>query len=254
MVKVLAFFAHPDDETMLIGGTLAYLALQGAEVYYLSATRGEGGEAGDPPLHPRQELGQAREHELACAVRALGGKQLSFLDFEDPLVGPQEELFPFTEDDDELVRRLRGFLNDLVPEVIITHGTDGEYGHPAHVQANRGLLAAVNNLRGFHPVVYTVAPSYEGEPRPRLSNDSDQADLVLDISPVRYRKVQAANCHRTQHDLFLRHARERRGEDVTLPEIILDEESLSLARPGKYAPLNDPVAEILQEISLAGSS
>jgi len=49
-VNVLAFFAHPDDETMLAGGILALLSRGGAQVHYLCATRGEGGEVGEPPV------------------------------------------------------------------------------------------------------------------------------------------------------------------------------------------------------------
>jgi len=254
MVKTLAFFAHPDDETMLIGGTLAYLALRGAEVHYLCATRGEGGEVGQPPLCTQQELGKVREKELACAVRALGGKGLSFLDYQDPVIGPDDELYAFTEDEDELVRRLQEALVNLDPAVIITHGTDGEYGHPGHILANRAMLAAVRSLEGYNPVVYTAAAFYEDHPRPRLANKSDRAALVLDISPVRYRKVQAATCHRTQHALFLRHARERRGKEVTLPEIIRDEESLSCAFPENGGELDDPAAELLDDIALQKGS
>ena len=49
-LDVIAFFAHPDDETMLCGGTLALLDSLGARVHLLVATRGEGGEMGEPPL------------------------------------------------------------------------------------------------------------------------------------------------------------------------------------------------------------
>lgn len=254
MVKVLAFFAHPDDETMFIGGTLAYLALHGGEIHYLSATRGEGGEVGDPPLCTQDELGRVRERELKCAVRALGGKALSFLDYRDPVIGKEDELFPFTDDEDELVRKLQAHLIELDPEVIITHGSDGEYGHPGHVLAHRALVRAVRGLKGYHPVVYTVSPSYPGAPRPRLANESDQADWVLDISPVRYRKVQAATCHRTQHALFLRHARERLGREVTLPEVIRDEEALSRALPEDEVQSEDPLGEILQDIAIPRKS
>lgn len=250
MSKVLAFFAHPDDETMLIGGTLAYLALQGAEVHYLSATRGEGGEVGEPPLCTQEELGEVRERELHCAVRSLGGKSLEFLDYQDPVIGPGDELYAFTEDEEGLIQGLRESITALDPDVVITHGSDGEYGHPGHVLAHRALLKAVTSLDGKGPVVYTVAPGYEGQPRPKLANESDRADLVLDISPVRYRKVQAATCHRTQHALFLRHARERLGKEVTIPDVILEEEALGRAHPADGSPLQDPVAGILADIAV----
>ena len=76
---VLAFFAHPDDETILFGGTLALLAQLGNQVHYVSATRGEGGEVGEPPLCLPAELGQVRAQEMACAVEALGGVSLNFM-------------------------------------------------------------------------------------------------------------------------------------------------------------------------------
>jgi LmbE family N-acetylglucosaminyl deacetylase len=63
-VKVLCITAHPDDESVFAGGTLALLALRGAEVKILCCTRGEGGEAGEPPLCSRAALGALREVEL----------------------------------------------------------------------------------------------------------------------------------------------------------------------------------------------
>jgi len=59
-VNVLAFFAHPDDETMMAGGALALLARSGARVHYYCATRGEGGETGEPPVCTIPELGDVR--------------------------------------------------------------------------------------------------------------------------------------------------------------------------------------------------
>ena len=81
MTKVLTIIAHPDDETMLSGGALALLARAGAEVHYLCATRGEGGEVGEPPVSTRQQLGAVREQEMRCAVDNLGGAGVDFLDY-----------------------------------------------------------------------------------------------------------------------------------------------------------------------------
>ena len=69
MFNVLAIFVHPDDETMLVGGTLALLARSGAAVHYLSARRGEGGELGEPPLTTQENLGKVRETEAALCHR-----------------------------------------------------------------------------------------------------------------------------------------------------------------------------------------
>lgn len=101
-MNVLAFFAHPDDETMLAGGTMALLAKCGARVHYLCATRGEGGETGEPPICTRSELGRVRQQEIECAVRALGGASLAFLDYIDPTVSADGTLHAYTDDLDTL--------------------------------------------------------------------------------------------------------------------------------------------------------
>ena len=107
MKSVLVIGAHPDDETMLTGGTLAALSSRGIDVHVLCATRGEGGELGEPPLCERDEAGTVREIELRCAVAQLGAASLRILDYIDPLVGNGEELYPFKVDFDMLVGQLR---------------------------------------------------------------------------------------------------------------------------------------------------
>ncbi|MFO7944001.1 MAG: PIG-L deacetylase family protein [Anaerolineales bacterium] len=249
-LNTLAFFAHPDDETMFSGGTFAYLASQGVEVHYLSATRGEGGERGNPPLCTQEILGEMRERELRCAVKALAGKSVSFLGYRDPVIGPEGDLYPFAEDEEEVVHRIGAVLRRQRPDAVITHGADGEYGHPAHIMAHRVMMAAVKSFQGQKPAVYTVAPFYEGAPRPHLANESDKADWVLDITPVREQKIQAAACHRTQHGLFLRHATECLGRKAEISDIILDEEALSLAFDPGQGFVQNPLGKILAGIAV----
>lgn len=229
MIKVLAFYAHPDDETMFCGGTLAYLARRGAQVHYLSATRGEGGELGEPPVGPREELGRVREAELRCAVRALGGAGVDFLAYQDPEVGPDNVLYPFTKDLETLTAELLESLLDLQPEIVFTHGRLGEYGHPAHVLAHRGMMNAVGLLDENQPVVYAV---YRERDRDRHPEEElvEEPDLRLDVSPTREEKIAAARCHRSQHALFLRNAALRAGRPVTLPELLSSREDLVRVR------------------------
>ena len=111
-MNVLAFFAHPDDETMLAGGLLALLAKNGYETTYLIATRGEGGECGEPPLCSQNELGKYRENELRQAVIALGGRELIIWDYIDPLVGENQKLFSFSED----ILTLSNQLNQIIKQ------------------------------------------------------------------------------------------------------------------------------------------
>ena len=109
-MKILAFFAHPDDETILAGGCLAILAKLGHPVHFLISTRGEGGETGTPPLCTRQELGFIRENELRQAVNLLGGTSLTILDYIDPEVGPDNNLYPFSENPEDVLRQLKNVV------------------------------------------------------------------------------------------------------------------------------------------------
>ena len=131
-MNVLAFFAHPDDETILSGGLLALLASIDINVNYLCCTRGEGGERGDPPLCSQEQLGKFREDELNCAVNALGGKSLKILDYIDPLVGSGNQLFSFTENLIELSSALVNQIIEKKIDILISHGSNGEYGHQGH--------------------------------------------------------------------------------------------------------------------------
>lgn len=222
MNRILVVVAHPDDETILCGGTLALMARAGADVRYLCATRGEGGEVGEPPLCERAELGRVREQEMRCAVQALGGINVEFLDYTDPTVGENEVLHPYTDDFDQLTTCLCDYIQQLRPEAVITHGSNGEYGHPAHVLTHRAVLAAMPD----DVSLYTFSPSFSAHPRPRLANADDSADLILDISPVFEKKVAAAQCHRTQNALFVRRSSKRAGRQLSISEVLMKVEGL----------------------------
>jgi len=228
-MNILAFFAHPDDETMLTGGTLALLAQRGAQVHYLSATRGEGGEVGDPPVCTVEELGAVREQELVCAVGALGGRSLTFLNYRDPHVGPADELYPFTEDLTALAGQVAATVKQFQTEVILTHGSNGEYGHPAHVLCNQAALAAALSFpEGKQPAVYTFSANFEGHPYPRLLNKDDPAITVVDVTAVLAQKTAAALCHTTQHALFVRRRSEKAGRQLAVEEVIIPVESVGM--------------------------
>jgi N-acetylglucosamine malate deacetylase 2 len=246
-MDILAFFAHPDDETMLCGGTLALLARRGAHVHIVSATRGEGGEMGDPPLCTRENLGSVRESELNCAAIALGADSLTVMDYTDPTVGPGEELFPFTDDVEGLAVQIVEAIHYRNAGAIITHGVNGEYGHPAHRLAHRAVLRAVEVLGDEAPFLYTVQAAFPEHPYPRLANADAQAHLLVDVTPVLKQKTDAALCHRTQHDLFIRHRSEEAGRRMTVPETILPIESLHRVSPPVEDPaaLHDPLADLL---------
>lgn len=234
-MNILVFFAHPDDETMLCGGTLALLAQAGAEVHFLCATRGEGGEAGEPPLCDRAGLGAYRQAELACAVQALAGPRahLDFLEYIDPTVGPDNTLFPFSDNPPQVAEQLAEALKSSHADVLISHGSNGEYGHPAHILAYQAARLAVESLAASSsqtaPAFYTFQGIWPGHPNPILANQADLADLVLDVSPAKEYKTAAALCHRTQNALFIRRDSQKAGRQLEVAEVIMHTESLHRA-------------------------
>lgn len=248
-MKVLAFFAHPDDETMLGGGVLALLRRLGAEIHYLCATRGEGGEAGEPPLCERSDLGALRATELACAVEALGGGDLELLDYIDPSVGPDNTLYAFTDDLDRLALQVVESAQRTGAFAMLTHGSNGEYGHPAHIAAHRAALLAANLLeeQGRPLLLYTWQAAFAGHPKEHIMNRDDLADLVLDITPVLEAKTLATLCHRSQNALFVRNASRRAGRQLSVPEIVVRLESLHRVRPGNGRPVQDALAGLLRQ-------
>ncbi len=237
-LDVIAFFAHPDDETMLCGGTLALLASLGARVHLLVATRGEGGEMGEPPLCEREQLGGVRENELRCAAQALGAASLTLMDYIDPTIGPGDTLFPFADSVEEVAAQVTKAIRFRKAGALIAHGVNGEYGHPAHKLAYQAAQLAVRSvvedappLAGEPMLFYTAQAIFPGHPYPRLANVDAPAHLVIDISPVLQQKTDAALCHRTQHALFVRRRSEETGRKMSVPEVIQLAEGLHRVWP-----------------------
>ncbi len=230
-MKLLSFFAHPDDETILAGGILAILAESGVELHYLFATRGEGGEAGEPPLVSQDQLGELREKELKCAIHSLGKVgSLQFMGYPDPLVGPENELFPFMDDLHLLAQQIANIIQDLEIEVVLTHGSDGEYGHPAHVLCHQATVSAIKLLEN-KPSLYTVQGIFDAHPKLRLANPSDPAHLIIDVKSAMEKKISAVLCHQSQNALFVRRTSEELGRPVTVNEVIMKIESLHRVYP-----------------------
>jgi LmbE family N-acetylglucosaminyl deacetylase len=238
-MNILVFFAHPDDETMLCGGLLAILSKSGHDVQFLSCTRGEGGECGVPPLCTQAQLGSLRELELACAVEELGGKSLQFLDYVDPLVGPDNSLFSFTQDQEKLEIELKDYLQTNDIDLLITHGSNGEYGHPGHMTVYQ---VALKIIQSEFPEMhwYTVQAYYDNSPKPHILNKADQADWIIDVSSVINEKIHAAFCHKSQHDLFVRRKSKELGKLVSVSEVIQTEESYHFANGTKDVLKNLP--------------
>jgi LmbE family N-acetylglucosaminyl deacetylase len=222
-MRILCVTAHPDDETVFAGGTLALLASLGLDVKVLCCTRGEGGEAGEPPLCTHAELGAVREAELRCATGALGCSSVDFLPFRDPDVSPDGSLHAFAGSPEEVIPSMVEFFSAQKPDVLITHGSSGEYGHPAHLLTHRAALQAARAAGIF--TVFTFSADYAAHPRKRSANRNDPADFIVNIDPAFERKKAAMECHQTQNALFVRRASAAAGQPVPLVDVITRRES-----------------------------
>lgn len=215
MAKVMVIGAHPDDESGFAGGLLAKLAEEGNEVYLLEVTRGEGGEVGDPPVGPKARLGEFREQEMRCAAAALGAKEVRFLGFVDPSIEIGEPPKPIDAGPEEFASTLVQQIDEIRPDILLTHGTNGEYGHPQHVYTFQAVREALRRLAPWYPrEVLTWCANAGVNAEDRLTNQSDPADFVLDVSPWFDKKVAAMECHRSQHAMFLRNSKAERVRDM----------------------------------------
>lgn len=240
--RLLAVFAHPDDEAFGTGGTLARYAAAGIDIALVCATRGEVGEIADESLATPDTLGQVREKELACAADTLGVRDVVFLGYRDSgMAGTTDngnsDAF-VNAPAEEVVSRLVGIIRQWRPQVVVTFEPNGGYGHPDHIAAHRHTLAAFHAAAdpSYNPVqgeawqasrlFYTAIPrSFFVEMRDRLvaagvdtsefdrfEGDGigwpdDQVNVMVDVAEEIEAKWAALNCHRTQfgpNNLFRR--------------------------------------------------
>lgn len=210
--RLLAVFAHPDDESIACGGLLARCAELGARVSLICVTHGEN-QTGTPD----PELGRLRARELADAARVLGVEDVVLLDYPDGYL-------PWV-DAPELEARLEAELRRLHPDVVITFGVDGLYWHPDHIAVCERTTAAVRAFEPAAPALYyvtmppgamrTIVDEYvrtlteTPHPLPAVLGVSnpdafgavaEPPTLVIDVGAAAVKKLEALRCHRTQMD------------------------------------------------------
>jgi len=156
MATVTFFHAHPDDEAIATGGTMASLAAQGHRVVLVTATGGELGEVADGLLRPGETLAERRAAELADAAVILGVSRQLFLGYHDSGMegedsNARDDVFA-TADLDEAAGRLAAVLDEESADVLVTYDEHGGYGHPDHVRVHDVGMAAAG--RAGTPVVY----------------------------------------------------------------------------------------------------
>jgi len=132
--RLLGIFAHPDDETFCAGGTFARYAELGAEIMVVSATRGQAGQIRDAAVGNRHTIAAVREAELRLACERLGIARVRCLDYVDGALGDAEFY--------ALVDEVVDVICEFRPDVVITFGPEGGYGHPDHVTISAVTTAA----------------------------------------------------------------------------------------------------------------
>lgn len=207
---VLAVFAHPDDETLACGGTLARLADAGVPVIVMCASRGERGSITGPARD--DTLGQLRTREAREAAAALGIAHLIILDHPDGDL----QWAHVTELHAEIVMAVRRYD----PAAVITFGEDGLYWHLDHVGVHERTTTAVRSLgAGAPPLYYVTMPRGAMRaivdrakaggwlPPPKgfwslvpdaFGLEAETPSLVVDVADWVPRKLAAIRCHRTQ--------------------------------------------------------
>lgn len=153
--RLVLVHAHPDDETIGTGASMAHYAADGVAVTLVTCTLGEEGEILVPELEhlasDREDgLGQHRIGELAAAMEALRVSDHRFLGGpgrwrDSGMMGtPQNERADvfWRADLEEATRELVGVLREVRPQVVVTYDENGGYGHPDHIQAHRVTMAA----------------------------------------------------------------------------------------------------------------
>lgn len=233
---LLAVLAHPDDETFGMGGTLAWYATRGDDVYLACATRGEVGDVAPEKLTGFQSVGELRESELRCAAGILGLAGVFFLDYRDSgMPGSPDNSHPqalAAQDVDVVAAKVVHLIRQVRPDVVLTFDPIGGYRHPDHVAIHRATVRAfeladdpdfaANTYEPYKPKalyfhvypkrllrwVVRLLPLFGRDPHKFGRNaDIDIAAFAeveypihaeIDVRPVLDKKEQAGICHDSQ--------------------------------------------------------
>jgi LmbE family N-acetylglucosaminyl deacetylase len=136
--RILGLFAHPDDEVFCVGGTIARCAEAGAVTAIASLTHGEAGQIRDATAATRRTLANVRAKELDLAASALGVDHVTCLDLGDGRLA--------TRAPTELAAAARSLIDAFLPDVVVTFGPDGGFGHPDHIASCRATVDAVRQM------------------------------------------------------------------------------------------------------------
>ena len=221
MSTAVFLHAHPDDEAIQTGGTMARMAAEGHRVVLVTATRGERGEVPEGLLAASETLAERRQAELAASCAVLGVARHEYLGYGDSgMDGEPTNADPacfWQADVDEAAARLAAILAEERAEVLATYDENGGYGHPDHIQAHRvGLRAA--ELAGTRRVfMATINRDYLLD----LAGRSDELGLSMPEEQRDFLHTLGVRGHRitTEVDVRAYLDRKRRAMEVHASQI-----------------------------------
>ncbi|MGH2672412.1 MAG: PIG-L deacetylase family protein, partial [Actinomycetota bacterium] len=216
-MKLTGVFAHPDDDTYAIAGSVAKHAAPDLEIALVMTTSGEAGQIADPSLATRETLASVREEEDRASWAALGSAPaIHFLRYPDGgvTVVPQESL----------VAMYLSILQETRPDVVVTFGPEGITGHTDHIAVGAAATVAFHAARaagadGFRRLLYCcvasssidrfnellrergVPPIDSTQPFQPRGVPDEAVGMIVDCSDVYDRKLEALRRHRTQSEL-----------------------------------------------------
>jgi LmbE family N-acetylglucosaminyl deacetylase len=217
--SILLVFAHPDDESSGVSGTVKKYTQQGVPVDLITATRGEKGSRVGVPAN--MDTGTVREEELRAAAAIIGIRNIYLLGYVD---GELDKA-----DINEVVSKITDIMRRVEPEIVITFGPDGISGHSDHITIGKAATRAFEKLtadgKGPRKLYYvTIAASalpdageYGVATRP-----DDEVNISTDISQYFDSKINALSAHRSQQDArdLIEMFEERKESGVALKEYL----------------------------------
>lgn len=231
--RILAIFAHPDDESFGPSGTLVHYAKQGARVHLITATKGE---AGKNALKTDEPLGNIREKELLKAAEILGIEQVQFMGYIDKTLHDLESFRP--------IQKILNKIEKFKPQILITYGPTGISLHPDHITVHR-WTNQVFKMSKFPQKLYyfTLPEKILQERHPDLKVLDGKITTIIDVHAYREVKKAAALCHLSQ-----RHSIEKIFAFAGGRRPISEEENFVLAEHKLAYQLSDIEDDLYQGI------
>lgn len=213
-LRLMAVLAHPDDESLGFGGTLARYAREGVETFVVTATRGERGRNGPSRDTPPEELGPLREAELRAACAALGVAEVRLLGYPDGGLAHVDAAGP--------TAAIAAEIRRIQPHVIATFGPEGGYGHPDHIAISQfttaaAVQAAADSHRvsklyymawtrekwdAYQAALKKLVSRVEGVERQATPWPDWAITTVVDTSRYWPEVWRAVSCHQTQMSVY----------------------------------------------------